>query len=95
MAIKFLIQLATDACKLKTMLQMQYIYFAAKKYLALLVYSDLYQFIDFYYKNFKVINLCDTPLALEFLLHLSKNLLLESNKYGFYLSEISAKDIEE
>ncbi|KAF0479082.1 zinc finger protein [Gigaspora margarita] len=46
-AIKFSIQLATDAQKLKTISQMQCIYFAAKKYLALAIYPDLYQFVDF------------------------------------------------
>ncbi|CAG8664567.1 11178_t:CDS:1, partial [Dentiscutata heterogama] len=95
MAIKFSLQLATDACKIKTISQMQCIYFAAKKYLALSVYPDLYQFIDFHQKNSEVMKLCDMPEVLQLPSHLSKNLPLESNEYGSHLSDTSAKDIEE
>ncbi|CAG8661700.1 hypothetical protein C2G38_2046492 [Gigaspora rosea] len=70
--IKFSLQLATDAQKLKTISQMQCIYFAAKKYLALAIYPDLYQFVNFQQKNSEVLKLCDTPEALELPTHLSK-----------------------
>ncbi|GBC10665.1 hypothetical protein RclHR1_09800009 [Rhizophagus clarus] len=59
--VEFLNQL--DNNKIKIITQMQCIYFMAKKYLALSVYPDLYQLIDFHRKNSDVMKLCNTPEA--------------------------------
>jgi hypothetical protein len=90
---EFLHQL--DANKIKIITQMQCIYFMAKKYLALSVYPDLYQLIDFHRKNSKVMKLCNTPEALQLPSLLIKDSPSESNEYGSHLSNTSEKEIEE
>ncbi|PKK73531.1 hypothetical protein RhiirC2_847565 [Rhizophagus irregularis] len=47
-----------DTHKIRVITQMQCIYFMAKKYLALSVYPDLYELIDFHRKNSEVMKLC-------------------------------------
>lgn len=91
--VEFLHQL--DANKIKIIMQMQCIYFMAKKYLALSVYPDLYQLIDFYRRNSEVMKLSNTSEALQLPSLLIKDLPSESNKYGSHLSNTSAKKIEE
>ena len=71
--------------------------FYGKKCLALLVYPDLYQLIDFHKKNSEVMRLCETPEALQLPSLLPKN-SLELNEFGSYeshLSSTSAKEIKE
>ncbi|PKY47303.1 hypothetical protein RhiirA4_444771 [Rhizophagus irregularis] len=84
-----------DTHKIRVITQMQCIYFMAKKYLALSVYPDLYELIDFHRKNSEVMKLCDTPETLQSPSLLTKDLPLESNEYGSHLSNTSAKEMEE
>lgn len=84
-----------DTHKVRAITQMQCIYFMAKKYLALSVYPDLYELIDFHRKNSEVMKLCDTPETLQSPSLLTKDLPLESNEYGSHLSNTSAKEMEE
>ncbi|CAG8718666.1 13732_t:CDS:2, partial [Funneliformis mosseae] len=70
-----------DANKIKVITQMQCIYFTAKKYIALSIYPNLYQLVDFHKKNSQTMNLCDTPKALQLPSLSSKNLSSESNEY--------------
>ncbi len=68
-----------------------------KKYLAIPIYSDLYQLINFYKKNSEVIKLCKTPEALQLPSLLLKN-SLELNKfrsYRLHLLNTFVKKIEE
>jgi NDP-sugar pyrophosphorylase family protein len=68
--------------------------FHGKKYLALSVYPDLYQLIDFHRKNSDVMKLYNTPEALQLPSLLIKDSPSELNDYGSHLSNTSAKEIE-
>ena len=68
---------------------MQCIYFAAKKYMALSIYPDLYQLVDFHRNNSKIMKLCDTSEALQ-LPSLSMNMV---HIYQIHLPKILKKQL--